>query len=59
MNETLAPLAKWHDDPSIVYALDLIRDGHDVTAALVVAVEDLAKRARYAEDYVLIHRLRG
>jgi len=58
MNDQLKPLDGWRDDPHVCLALDLIREGNDPVDAVVQAVVGLAERARYAEDYMLIHRLK-
>ena len=59
MDEKLKPLSLWRDDPHINYALDRIADDGDPIAALVEALVGLADRARNAEDFVLIHRLKN
>jgi len=53
----LEPLEAWRDDPHVCFALDKIADGADPTETLAEAVVELAKRARDAEDYRLIHKL--
>lgn len=58
MNESLKPLTEWHDDPHICLALDLIREGGDPIEKLVEALVGVAERARYAEDYMVIHRMK-
>ncbi|MGD9725448.1 MAG: hypothetical protein AB7L09_00930 [Nitrospira sp.] len=58
MNDALKPLAQWQDNPHISWALARIEEGNDTTEALVDALVAVAEHARYAEDYMVIHRLR-
>ena len=57
MDKRLQPLEAWRDDPVICTSLDFIREGADTIDTLVDCVVALAERARYAEDYMLIHTL--
>jgi len=58
MDEQLKPLNEWLDNPHICYALDRIRAEHDPVASLVEALVEVAKCARYAEDFMLIHKFK-
>jgi len=59
MDERLKHLMDWADDSNVCSALMAIENGEDPVTSLATAVAGLAKSLRYAEDYVVIHKLGG